>query len=84
MNFSGAVVGSVGSVQLQIVPYSSLYLFSRSIGLLQCLININCRVLICCTCHFQSSSLLFILASSFCKSNFLPDTGRGEQRWLLI
>ena len=31
-NFSGAVVGSVGSVQFQIVPCSSLYLFSRSIG----------------------------------------------------
>ena len=30
--FSGVVVGSVGSVQLQIVPFSSLYLFSRSIG----------------------------------------------------
>ena len=30
-NFSGAVVGSLGSVQSQIVPYSSLYLFSRSI-----------------------------------------------------
>ena len=31
-NFSGAFVGSVGSVQCQIVPYSCLYLFSRSIG----------------------------------------------------
>ena len=30
-NFSGAVVGSVGSVRFQIVPCSSLYLFSRSI-----------------------------------------------------
>ena len=30
-NYSGAVVGSVGSVQFQIVPCSSLY-FSRSIG----------------------------------------------------
>ena len=29
-NFSGAVVGSVGSVQFQIVPCSSLY-FSRSV-----------------------------------------------------
>ena len=29
-NFSGAVVGRVGSVQCQIVPYSCLYLFSRS------------------------------------------------------
>ena len=30
-NFSGAVVGSVGSVRFHIVPCSSLYLFSRSI-----------------------------------------------------
>ena len=34
-NFSGAVVGSVGSVQFQIVPCSNLY-FSRSIGPFQC------------------------------------------------
>ena len=31
-NFSGAVVGSVGSVQCQIVPCSSLHLFSKSIA----------------------------------------------------
>ena len=61
-------MGSVGSVQFQIVPCSSLYLFSRSIGPLQCLINVNYRVLICYTCHFQSGSLFFILASSVCKS----------------
>ena len=34
-NFSEAVAGSVGSVQFQIVPCSSLY-FSKSIGLFQC------------------------------------------------
>ena len=34
-NFSGAVVGSVGSVQFQIVPCSSLY-FSISIGPFLC------------------------------------------------
>ena len=67
-NFSGAVVGSVGSVPFQIVPCSRLYLFSRSVGLLQCLVNVNYRVLIFSTCHFQSSSLFFILASSVCKS----------------
>ena len=80
-NFSGAVVGSVGSVLFQIVTCSSLYLFSRSIGPLQCLVNVNYRVLICCTCHFQSSSLLFILASSVCKSLqglILPLTQGGE------
>ena len=71
----------MGSVQFQIVPCSSLYLFSRSIGSLQCLVNVNYRVLICCTCHFQSSSLLFILASSVCKSLqglILPLTQGGE------
>ena len=31
-SFSGSVAGSVGSVQFQIVPCSSLYFFSRSIG----------------------------------------------------
>ena len=34
--FSGAVEGSVGSVQFQIVPCSSLYFFSKSIGPFQC------------------------------------------------
>ena len=66
-NFSGTVEGSAGSVQFQIVPCSSLYFFSRSIGPFQCLVNLNYRILICCSCHFQSSSL-FILASSVCKS----------------
>ena len=51
-NFSGAVVGRVGSVQFQIVLCSSLYLFLRSIGLLQCFVSVNHRVLICCTRHF--------------------------------
>ena len=86
-NFSGAVVGSVGSVQFQIVPCSSLNLFSRSIGPFQCLVNVNYRVLICCTCHFQNSSLLFVCFGFLCLqvssvSNFCPDT-RG-QRWSLI
>ena len=33
--FSGVVVGSVGSVHFQIVPWSGLY-FSRSMGLFLC------------------------------------------------
>ena len=62
-------MGSVGSVQFQIVPCFSLYLFSRSISPLQCLVNVNYRVLIWCTCSFQSSSLFFVyFSSSFCKS----------------
>ena len=59
----------MGSVQFQIVPCSSLYFFSRSIGPFQCLVDANYRVLICCTCQFHSSSSsLSILASSVCKS----------------
>ena len=77
-NFFGAVVGSVGSVQFPIVYCSSLYLFSRSIGPLQCLVNVNSRVLICCTCHFQSS-YLFVYFGFLCfqvssVSNFHSDT----------
>ena len=53
--------------QFQIVPYSSLY-FSRSIAPFQCLINAKYRILIFCTCFFQSGLLFFILASSVCKS----------------
>ena len=47
----------VGSVQFQMVPSSSLYLFSRSVGLFQSSVSVKYRILICCTCHFQSSSL---------------------------
>ena len=77
-NFSGAVVGSVGSVQFQIVPCSSLCLFSRSIDPLQCLVNANYRVSICCACHFESSSLLLVCFGFLCLqvssvSNFCPD-----------
>ena len=72
----------MGSVQFQIVPCSSLYFFSRSIGPFQCLVNANYRVLICCTCHFQGGSIFFILASSVCKSlqfliSILAQRGEG-------
>ena len=78
-NFSGAVVSSVESVQFQIVPCSSLYLFSSSIGSLKCLVSVNYRALICCTCHFQSGSLFFVHFGFLCLqvslvSNFCPDT----------
>ena len=54
-------MGSVGSVQCHIVPCSSLYLFSRSIVAPQMhSLSINCRVLICCTRHFQGSSPFFV------------------------
>ena len=53
-SFSGVVEGSVGSVQFQIVPFSSLYFLPKSVGPFQCLVSVNYRVLICCTCHLQS------------------------------
>ena len=85
-NFSVAIVASVDSVQFQIVPCSSLYFFSRSIGPLQFLVSANYRVLICCTCYLQSS-FLFVYFGFLCLQvssvpNFCPDT-RG-QRWALI
>ena len=78
---------AVGSVQFQIIPCSSLYFFSRSVGPFQCLVNVIYRVLICCTCHLQSGSLFSVYFSFLCLqvssvSNFRPDT-RG-QRWSLI
>ena len=40
-NFSGAVEGNVGSLKFQIVPCSSLYFFSRSMGLFQCFSSVQ-------------------------------------------
>ena len=78
-NLFGTVVGSVGPVQFQNVPCPSLYFFSRSIGPFQCLVNVNYRVLTCCTCHFQSGSLFFVYFGFLCLqvssvSDFHPDT----------
>ena len=36
LGISGAIAGSDGSVQFQIIPCSSLYFFSRSIDPFQC------------------------------------------------
>ena len=54
-------------------------LFSSYIGSLQCLVNVNYRISICWNCHFQSGSLLFISASSVCKSLpcLIPTLTRG-------
>ena len=41
--------------------------FSRSISPFPCLVNVKDGVLICYTCHSQSGSLFFVLASSVCK-----------------
>ena len=49
--------------------FPSTRVFSNeSVLHIRCLVNVNYRVLIYCTCHFQSGSLFFILASSVCKS----------------
>ena len=77
-------MGIVGSVQFQIVPCSSFYLFSRSISPLQCLVNVNYRVLICCTVTSRAvpSSLCFLCLQISSVSNFYPDTSR--RRYSLI
>ena len=47
----------------------SIRVFSNeSVHHIRGLVNVNYRVFIYCTCHFQSGSLFFILASSVCKS----------------
>ena len=49
-------------------------------------VSVNYRVLICCTCHFQSSSLFvyfgFLCLQVSSVSNFYPDT-RGRRRSLI-
>ena len=63
-------MGSVWSVQCQVVHFSGLRLFSRPIVSPQMQgFSINFRVLIGCTCDFQgvSPSPLFILASLFAR-----------------
>ena len=74
----------MGSVQCQIVPCSSLYLFSSSIGVPKMhSLSINCRVLICYTCYFQSSYPFFVYFAFLCLqvssvSNFHLDTRRAK------
>ena len=61
----------MGSVQCQIIAWSGLYLLSKSTIAPQVQSQLNCRILICCTCHFQDGYLFFSLlrlASSACKS----------------
>ena len=41
--------------------FPSTRVFSNeSVLHIRCLVNVNYRVLICCTCHFQSSSFFFV------------------------
>ena len=59
---------SVGSVQFQIVPCCSLYFFSRSIGPLQCSQCLRQGFSLLHLSLPEQFPLLFILASSVCKS----------------
>ena len=73
-NFSGAVVGNVGSVWFQTIPCSSL-------GPLQCMVNVNDRIFI--RALVTSTAVPFLLCLQVSSvSNFHPDTRR--QRWSLI
>ena len=72
-SFRQFLVPSYTSSQVLQVPYN--------------VVNADYRVLICCTCHFQSSSLVFVYFGFLCLqvssvSNFHPDTSGG--RWSLI
>ena len=73
-----------GQFSVKRVPYSGLYLLSKSVVAPQMYsLSINCGVLICCTSHFQSiPPSLFILASSVSRSlkcliSTLTRGGRG-------
>ena len=84
-NFSGAVAGSVGSVQFQIVPCSNLYILLKIYRPLPIQLVLTTGISICCTCHFLSGSLcLFgffcLLVSSV--SNFCHDR-RGQRQSLV-
>ena len=66
-DFYGAVAGNVGSVLCQIVPWSDLYLSSRSVAAPKIhSISINFRALICCTCHFQGCCPFFVYFGLLC------------------
>ena len=78
-----AVWGQFSSRQYLVPAYTSF----QGLQTPSNVISANYRVLICCTCHFQSSSFFFVYFGFFCLqvssvSNFHPDT-RGR-RWSLI
>ena len=78
-----AVWGQFGFRQFLVpayIPSGVLYAPSN-------VVNANYWVLICCTCHFQNSSLFFVYFGFLCLqvflvSNFCPDT-RGQRQSLL-
>ena len=78
-----AMWGQFSFIQFLVPVYTS----SEGLQAPSNVVNANYRVLICCTCHFQSSSLFLVYFGFFCLqvssvSNFHPDT-RGR-RWSLI
>ena len=52
-------MSSVGSVQHETIPCSGFYLSWESTVAPQMQSQLNCRILICCTCHFWGSSPSF-------------------------
>ena len=78
-----AVWGQFSFTQFLVLAYTC----SRGLQASSNVVNANYRVLISCTCHFQSSSLFFVYFGFLCLrvssvSDFCPDT-RG-QRWSFI
>ena len=73
-----AVCGQFSFRQFLVPPYIS----SQSLQVPYNVVSVNYRVLICCSCHFQSRFLFLVYFGFFCLqvssvSNFCPDTG-GE------
>ena len=58
-----AVWGQFGFRQFLVPPYTS-----QSLQVPSNVVSINYRVLICCTCHFQSGFLFFVYFGFLCKS----------------
>ena len=77
-----AVWGQFSFRQFLVPVYTS----SQGLQVPFSVVNANYRVLICCTCHFQSGSLFvyfgFLCLKVSSVSNFHPDTSGG--RWSLI
>ena len=71
-----------GIFQARVLEWAAIaFSILRSITPLQCLVNVNYRVLICCTCLFQSGTLVYF--GSLCLQissvpNFCPDR-RGQK-----
>ena len=71
-----------GIFQARVLEWAAIaFSILRSIAPLQCLVNVNYRVLICCTCLFQSGALVyfgFLCLQVYSVPNFCPDR-RGQK-----